>query len=325
MIWNDFGAKFYVWGGADRALSSLIVLLSPWLMPVLFVVAGMAARYSLQKRSPGDFLRERARRLLIPLLCGTALFVPFQTLFARRFFFGYDGTVAQHFRYFFTNIGDMNGYDGKFTFGHLWFLLYLFLISAVTLPVCKRIPSDRLSARTDNIGTVSVLLLFVPVCLSHYIGNFGGQSLGKYLLLYLAGYYLFSDTFVERLVSARRWILSLFAVSQLTLTFLYFRYGFYGDILVNFVCWLGVLSCIIAGRLFLDRKTTLSEHFRMASFPMYILHQTILVAIAFCSLRMTDSTVLQIGMIMSLSFGVTYICYIMIGKVPVLRTIAGIK
>ena len=43
MIWNDFGLKFYVWGGDNRIISTLIVLINPWFMPLLFVIAGVSA------------------------------------------------------------------------------------------------------------------------------------------------------------------------------------------------------------------------------------------------------------------------------------------
>lgn len=325
MMRNDFGERFYVWCAADRTAGSLIVLSAPWLMPVLFTVAGMSARYSMQKRNASEFMGERIRRLLIPLISGMALLVPFQSLFARRLFYGYDGTVIEHYRYFFTHVSDLSGYDGMFTLGHLWFLLYLFLISIIALPIFKKVPPDALSRRTDRIGPTALLLLCVPVCLSHYICNFGGKSLGKYLLLYLAGYYLFSDSFVEKLVSVRRLILPLFAISQLALALLYYGYGFYGDIFVNVVCWLGVLSCLIVGRLFLDRKNALSEHLRRASFALYILHHTILVCVGYLCLALTDNAVLQMVLVMSLSFAATYICYLIIARIPILRTLAGIR
>jgi acyltransferase family len=35
-------------------------------MVLLFVVAGMSARYSLQKRSNKEFLKERVTKLLVP-------------------------------------------------------------------------------------------------------------------------------------------------------------------------------------------------------------------------------------------------------------------
>ncbi len=68
MIWNNYGTKFYIWGGENKLLSSLIVLVNPWFMALLFVIAGMCAKYSLEKRSTKDFFKERIFKLLIPFI-----------------------------------------------------------------------------------------------------------------------------------------------------------------------------------------------------------------------------------------------------------------
>ena len=133
MIWNDFGIKFYVWLGENRLLSTLIVLINPWFMPLLFVLAGVSARFSLQKRSYKEFGANRVQKLLVPFICGMVLHVPFQTFFCRKFFFDYDGGILQNLQYFFTHYTDMSGYDGAFTPGHLCFILFLFVISMFSL------------------------------------------------------------------------------------------------------------------------------------------------------------------------------------------------
>ena len=51
MIWNNFGSRFYIWQGENKILSTLIVLVNPWFMPILFALAGMSARYALEKRT----------------------------------------------------------------------------------------------------------------------------------------------------------------------------------------------------------------------------------------------------------------------------------
>ncbi len=63
MVWNDYGKKFYVWGGDNRLVSSLIILINPWFMPILFVIAGMCARYSLENRTTKQFIIERVSKL----------------------------------------------------------------------------------------------------------------------------------------------------------------------------------------------------------------------------------------------------------------------
>lgn len=127
MVWNDYGQKFYVWGGDNRVLSSLIILINPWFMPIFFVIVGMCARYSLENRTTKQFIVERVKKLFVPLVSGVILLVPFQTFFARKYFYGYKGTIFDNIIYFFTRFTDMSGYDGAFTPEQLWFILFLFL------------------------------------------------------------------------------------------------------------------------------------------------------------------------------------------------------
>ena len=42
----------------------------PWFMVLLFIVAGMSARYALQKRTAQQFIKERVVKLLIPSTLG---------------------------------------------------------------------------------------------------------------------------------------------------------------------------------------------------------------------------------------------------------------
>lgn len=325
MIWNNFGAKFYIWGGNNNTLSALLILVSAWIMPILFVIAGISTRYSLEKRNKKQFTRERIKRIFIPFISGLILLIPFQTLFARKFFFNYDGGLLENLFYFFTHISDLNGYDGMFTFGHLWFLLYLLIITLVTLLVIKKLPFDKVNSKISKINIMGIILLFLPIFIFYSFGNFGGQSIGKYMLLYLLGYYLFSEDFIEKIVKHKAIILSLFVITQVLLVILYFKYGYYGDLLVNFVEWLGTLSCIIIGKLFLNKENKLTNYFRKASFPIYILHQTFLIMIGYYTLIIVDSIVLQINVIMLGSLILTIMVYEIICRIPILKNIIGIS
>lgn len=40
-IWNNWGS-YYVWGGKNIILSSCVMLINPWFMPLLFVIAGIS-------------------------------------------------------------------------------------------------------------------------------------------------------------------------------------------------------------------------------------------------------------------------------------------
>jgi len=325
MIWNNFGTKFYIWGGNNNILSSLIVLLSPWFMSVLFVIAGMSARYSLQKRNPKDFIKERIHKIFNPLISGLIFLIPFQTLYARKFFFAYNAGILDNWKYFFTHFSDLNGYDGMFTLGHLWFLLYLFLIALITLFIIQKIPRNKIETKINKINILEIILLFLSIFLAHYIGNINGQSFGKFLLLYLFGYYLFTDELIIKILNSKRLILTLFSISQIMLAFLYLKYSYYGNLLVSFVGWLGILSWIIIGKLFLDHENKITNYFKKVSFPMYIFHQTILVIVGYYSLRMLNNIVLQICVILFSSFIVTLLCYEITNRIPILKRMFGIR
>ena len=65
-------------------------------------------------------------------------------------------------------------------------------------------------------------------------------------------------------------ILPLFFISEIILVVLYAMYGYYGDLFVNFVGWLGILSCIIIGRLVLNKENAITKYFRKSTFPIYL-------------------------------------------------------
>ena len=326
MIWNDYGQKFYVWGGENRLLSSLIILANPWFMPILFVIAGMCAKYSLEKRTTKEFIQERVKKLFVPFISGLVLLVPFQTLFARKYFDGYSGTLVENIFYFFTHFTDLSGYDGAFTPGQLWFILFLFIISLVGLLAAKLVPYGKVQKLVSKSNIAAILAVFALVWAGYYIGNFGGFSLGKNLVLYLLGFYVLSNKEVLGVLE-KYWALlfSLFCVSLFALVFLYYNYAYYGDGLVNFVAWVGSCALIATGLKFFNYNSKVLNYLNQASFPIYILHQSILVAVGYYVLRYLNGLFLQVVTIMGVSFLLTIGLYEILKRIPFVKTLVGIK
>lgn len=326
MIWNDFGSRFYIWQGENKILSTLIVLVNPWFMPVLFVLAGMSARYALEKRTYREFVIQRVSKLLIPFISGMILLVPFQTLYARKFFDGYEGSLPDNWKYFFTHLTDFSGYDGAFTPGHLWFILFLFLISLAALLLFRFVPYERLKGRVEKMPAFGVLLLFLPVWLMYYLGNFGGFSIGKNLALYLAGYYVLSnERIMEKLERNVKWLTGLFVIGTAVSVTVYYRYSYYGDLWVNFIGWISILVLLVAGKRYLNKRTGFTKYFNQASYPIYILHQSILVALAYYVVQAVNVLWLQVFCILLGSFLLTVSAYHLIKLIPVVRKLIGIS
>ncbi len=72
-IFNSVGVVSNIPIQGILALDSICYFLYPWFMCLLFVVAGISARYSLQTRSTRQFVRERVRKLIVPYFGGVFL------------------------------------------------------------------------------------------------------------------------------------------------------------------------------------------------------------------------------------------------------------
>jgi Acyltransferase family. len=325
MIWNNFGEKFYIWEGENKILSTLIITVNPWFMPLLFAVAGISARYSLLKRSKKEFFIERIQKLLVPFIAGLVFLVPVQTFYARKFFFHYQGRYIDNIVYFFTHVTDFSGYDGCFTPAHLWFILFLFIISVLFLAVNKFLPYEKTEKYVSRMNIWQIVALFVPVALLYYAGNFGGFSIGKCFILFMFGYYVLSnDAVMDTVKRNAGLVFILFAVAELILLVLFYTIHFYEDVFVNYTAWVGILAMLAAGERFFNKRTSFTKYFTAASFPIYILHQTILVAVAYYTVTYCSVLVLRVIGILAGSFLVTAACYEILKRIPGIRRLFGI-
>lgn len=326
MIWNNFGSRFYIWQGERKILSTLIVLVNPWFMPILFVLAGMSARYALENRTTNEFIKQRISKLLIPFISGVILHVPFQTLYARKYFENYKGSIPDNWKYFFTHLTDFSGYDGAFTPGHLWFILFLFIISMMALVLFHFVPYEKFAVRVEKLPALGVFFLFIPVWLMYHLGNFGGYSIGKNLALYLIGYYVLSnDLIMEKLENNIKWLAGMCVIGTSVSETLYYKFSYYGDLWVNYIGWTSILVLLVVGKRFLNKRTKFTDYFNNASYPIYILHQSILVVIAYYIVQMSDNMVVQVLGIGVGSFVLSVLAYHLIKMIPVVRKLVGIK
>lgn len=140
VIYNNFDENNYIKGNGNVILSNITTSLWPWFMPILFVLAGISTVYAVQKRTTKGFIIERIKKLFVPLFFGILIICPILTYYAERYHNKYSGTYIQQYILFFTKETDLTGYTGGFTPGHLWFILYLFIISLISLPIIYFVP-----------------------------------------------------------------------------------------------------------------------------------------------------------------------------------------
>lgn len=73
----DARDDFYVKNAETTGVTMVVTVLGVlWAMPLLFYVAGLAARHSLSRRGPAGYAAERLRRIAVPLVFATVAIVP---------------------------------------------------------------------------------------------------------------------------------------------------------------------------------------------------------------------------------------------------------
>ncbi|WP_310602004.1 acyltransferase family protein [Anaerosporobacter sp.] len=328
-IWNGGEySGFYIWSHTNNFMYAFSTAVYPWYMTLLFVIAGISSKYALKKRTNKQFIVERSKKLLIPFVFGVLFLVPVMTYIAEIFFNGYTGSYINQYILFFTKETDLTGYKGGFTPAHLWFLLYLFVISMIALLVIqiqrKRFPK----LCVDKFSYGMLILLFIPEWLMLYVLNIGGKSIGQFLMLYLTGYYILSEENILQKLKQYRFIsLGLFLISVSAYTYLYCFGNMRNELgtgLFVFFGWTGILTLLGVGQLYLNFHTKLSEYFSHASFPIYIIHQPVLVVVGFFALKMSVGITIQFLLIALLSFTATIVIYEVVGRIPYVSMLFGI-
>jgi fucose 4-O-acetylase-like acetyltransferase len=119
------GSDFYVRNAQESpGLGwTVVTFLDPWHMGLLFVLAGMASWFAFGHRSPRQYAGERTRRLLVPFLFGLLAIVPLQQYLAVQRVAGSDHSLGGWLTDYWGMRGEIGGYTGGFTFGHLWFVI----------------------------------------------------------------------------------------------------------------------------------------------------------------------------------------------------------
>jgi glucan biosynthesis protein C len=192
----------------NLALTLFVLFAGLWGMPLLFVVSGLGAWYSLRSRTATGFVRERLARLLIPFLVGLLVVVPPQIYHQLRFQGQDPGSYWQFYRNFFqVHLGlkfpwfvRPDDPPDLFEPAHLWFLYFLLVYSLLLLPVLLYLRGtgrqllERLAAFCARPWAIFLLGLPVAV-IEAALGTeeSGGWNRYAYLPFLLYGFLVAAD------------------------------------------------------------------------------------------------------------------------------------
>ena len=266
-------------------------------MPLLFVIAGASIWFALGRRSVGYVARERTLRLLLPLVAGMFLIVPPQVfverIFRGQWHGGYLDFIAE-------KVLQFQPYPvGDFSWHHLWFIAYLFVYSVLLLPLFQYVrQSQWLNQRRTTLKPGNWLYaLGLPLGLneailkplfpeSHNLIS-DWYIFNHYALLFCYGVLLcWLPGSWDWLMQKRRQLLVVgisIIVSILTLESVGILHdNTVGDAFAaNLFTWTWLMVFFGYGKRWLSFSNPALRYLREASYPVYILHQTVTVVIGY--------------------------------------------
>ena len=330
MAWNTWGEPNYIFIEGNRWISSIIVFFSPYFMPLLFTLAGISTKHALQKRTYKEYLGERAERLLVPLLFGTIVLMPIMSYIGDKFNYSYGGGFIEHYAIFFTKYTDLTGADGGFSLGQFWFLLYLFIISLVSVGIIalfkKVIPSSE-----KSIPLWLVLLLGLPLPFFSDWLSIGGKSLVEYIYFFLLGYYVFAREEVVCKIEKGRWVLFGFGLVATILNVYLFlwtdgKYAFANDITNLVSKWIMVIALIGLAKKYLNFIGGFSDEMNKRSFLFYTYHFIWVVSFQYILYEIVgnQTDILFVGTVI-LSYLATFVCCEISIRIPSICFLTGTK
>ena len=333
-----------------------------WLMEIFFLVSGYVSYYALKRRNAGQYLVERAKRLLIPIYTiGMILLIPPQYYFELKT----HGLITDSFwqwlpTYYSSLPGTIFSIPRlqsplglvPYTFsGHLWFLQILFLVSLIFLPLMLYFKSESGQQLIDKLARWSnrpggIFLFVIPLVIIRvglmWIRSGIDWTWAKFLwyaCFFVFGFILAADERFTEVIQKNCWIgLVLWIVIYVgvggTMFFVLDYYPTEGQgfsllfmiwqISYSFISWGSVIFILYLVGKFLNFNRPLLQYYNEAVLPFYLLHQTIILTAGWFLLPLFTSGLVSYLVITLISFSLIVLLYeLLIRHIPFMRFLCG--
>ena len=307
----------------------VMYILYPWFMPMLFLLAGISARYALAKQSGREWFRARTRKLLVPGTIG---------LFVFHWMVGYFNTVVAR-REGLINVSGIGKYlmwavSGT---GPLWFIQVLWLFCLVLLLVRALDKKDKFYNWCGKANIVWIIMLGVLFWLGEQtlIRNPRPESLDGlsnlykpvfYLICFLLGGFVFSHDEVQEKVK-KAWIplLACAVVSGVALIVTTFGQDntspqYLGSPLNCLYGWLACLALMGWFQARFDRTGKFAGYMTRTSYGLYIVHYLVVASLGYMMKTYTQLPPVAIYLILAAAvFTLSPLLYECLHRIPFVR------
>ena len=320
-----------------------------WGMPLILLISGASIFLALEKISMGKYVKGIFARLLLPLVLGMFTHIAFQVYLEHLNKGIFSGSFWDFYPHYFEG---MYGLGGNFAWMglHLWYLELLFILSLLCLPLfawLKRTSPGRwVLNRVANLLALpgaAIWLALPSILLINRLdpetwgkSDLGGWSVVIYPFFFLAGFIIASNHALETRIQRSRWLwLGLALLSTPVFLFLEFQTRFpalvpWGwqpnNILQCLVSWSWLLAVLGFGMQHLNFNTPYLKYANEACLPFYILHQTMIVSLAYFIVQWAIPDLMKFLLVLTGSFALSAGTYaFLVRRNSVLRSLFGMK
>jgi glucan biosynthesis protein C len=320
--------SFLPWAAAigfpqnDQLLAGLIpfvALITVWRIPILFLISGMGVRFAMERRDWKQLLGDRTVRILVPYVFG--ILVLNLVLRFTLPVLGWDAEYAPNF-------------------GHLWFLLNIFLYFVWLIGIMIWLKDNPDNAFFRFLSKVirwplGLFLFALPLVLeawlvnpkyfSLYLDTLHGWLLG--LICFFIGFVFISlqDDFWPA-VARIRWVALIVALSLYLVRLLVFKLQTEIDPLTALESMSWMLAILGFGSLYLNKPSRSLAFLSKAVYPMYIVHLPVQFVIAYYLMPLQMPAYLKLAILLAGTFGVSLLLYeLVLRRLKWIRPLFGIK
>ena len=327
---------------AGPGLEPWMKLTEPWRMSLLFMVSGAATSYMLKSGPSLGLLRRRSAQLLLPLVIGMVLVVPPQSYFQVIQKFNYSGGYLDFLGLYFSRYRGFCS-NGQClilpTWNHLWFLPYLWIYTLLACGLLAVWPAALRSASwIFESAFRGVWLMALPIILilvtrlalferfpsTHaLLGDWFNHTI--YLGMFVCGAALAASSTLWGRLASTRWVALFMAVAFWAVLVFVRPAKPFEHAVVAIYQWSALVAAFGFAITHLNRDWPLRQLLTEAVFPVYILHQTVIVVGSQFLLPLQLKPAVEGPLIIALTFVLSYAGYVFIRQFGFLRPWFGLK
>jgi glucans biosynthesis protein C len=327
---------------AGRGLEPWMKLSEPWRMSLLFIISGASTAYLLKNGSSLAIVRHRSYFLLLPLLCGIVLIVPPQSYFQVVQKFGYSGDYWEFLNLYFNRYRGFCS-DGHClilpTWNHLWFLPYLWIYTLffcsfvafwpTAMQVIARMADTIL--RGAGIIIIPIILIFISRLTlferypsTHALwGDWFNHAI--YLGMFIMGAIFATSKDMWDRQSSIRWITLFMAITFWALLVFVRPTKPTEHVVVAIFQWCALLAAVGFAKFHLNKDSPIRSKISEAVFPVYILHQTIIIVGSQLLLPFRLQPAIEGPLLILITFTLSYAGYEFVRRSSWLRPWFGLR